>query len=93
MKYAFLVMGGYDSAADRAEIRNGATRIIGVSSVEEACEIARTLQAEGVACIELCGAFSKEGARRVIDATGGTLAVGYVVHFPEQDGLFKAVFG
>ena len=64
MKYAFLVMGSYDSAADRAEIRNGATRIIGVSSVEEACEIARTLQAEG-----------------------------YVVHFPEQDGLFKAVFG
>ena len=93
MKYAFLVMGSYDSTADRAEIQNGATRIIGVSSVEEACEIARTLQAEGVACIELCGAFGEEGARRVIDATGGTLAVGYVVHFPGQDGLFKAVFG
>ena len=46
-----------------------------------------------MACIELCGAFGEEGARRVIDATGGTLAVGYVVHFPEQDGLFKAVFG
>lgn len=93
MKYAFLVMGHYDSRTDRAEIQNGATRIIGVRSVEEACEIARGLQTEGVACIELCGAFGEEGARRVIDATGGTLAVGYVVHFPEQDGLFRAVFG
>ena len=93
MKYAFLVMGDYDCRRDRAEIRNGSTRIVGVSSVEEACETARALQAEGVACIELCGAFCETGARRVIDATGGTLPVGYVVHFPEQDGLFRAVFG
>ena len=93
MKYAFLVMGDYDCRRDRAEIRNGSTRIVGVSSVEEACETARALQAEGEACIELCGAFGETGARRVIDATGGTLPVGYVVHFPEQDGLFRAVFG
>ena len=93
MKYAFLVMGSYDSRTDRAELQNGAARIIGVSSVEEACGIARTLQAEGVACVELCGAFGEEGARRVIEATGGTLAVGYVVHFPQQDELFRAVFG
>ena len=92
MKYAFLVMGSYDSRTDRAEIQNGATRIIGVCSVEEACEIARTLQAEGVACIELCGAFGPEGARRIIEATGGKLPIGYVVHFPEQDDLFAAAF-
>ena len=66
MKYAFLVMGDYDCRRDRAEIRNGSTRIVGVSSVEEACETARALQAEGVACIELCGAFGEAGARRVI---------------------------
>lgn len=56
MKYAFLVMGSYDSRTDRAEIQNGATRIIGVSSVEEACEIARGLQAEGVGPASSCAA-------------------------------------
>ena len=93
MKFAFLVMGDYDSACDRAAIRRGSTQLIGVSSIEEACAIARELVAEGVDCIELCGAFGEEGAREVIAASGGALPVGYVVHLPEQDELFRELFG
>ena len=48
---------------------------------------------EGVDCIELCGAFEEEGARRVIEATGNKVPVGYVVHLPSQDPLFQALFG
>ena len=92
MKYAFLVMGDYDCRRDRAEIRNGSTRIVGVSSVEEACETARALQAEGVACIELCGAFGPDGARQVIEATGNRIPVGYVTHLPEQEAVYRAAF-
>ena len=43
--------------------------------------------------IELCGAFGPEGARAVIDATGGAIPVGYVTHLPEQDSLYTEVFG
>ena len=93
MKFAFLILGAFDEARDRAQIAGGAAQIVGVPDVEAACRQAQRLMDEGIGCIELCGAFGEEGARRVIDATGGTMAVGYVVHFPEQDGLFKAVFG
>ena len=93
MKYAFLIMGEFDSKKDRESMCNGNTQMIGVSSVEQACREAKRLQEEGVACIELCGAFGEEGARRVIEATKQELPVGYVVHLPEQDRLFEAVFG
>ena len=32
-------------------------------------------------------------ARRVIEATGGKVPVGYVTHLPQQDALYAAVFG
>ena len=93
MKFAFIIMGGFDSAADRAEIHGGAAQIRGVSSVKEACAAAAELKAQGVGCIELCGAFGEEGARAVIAATGNSIPVGYVCHLPEQDELFARAFG
>ena len=93
MKFAFIIMGGFDSKTDRADIRGGEAQIIGVSSVQEACDAASVLKAQGVGCIELCGAFGEEGARAVIDATGNSVPVGYVCHLPEQDILFAEAFG
>ncbi|HIR22432.1 MAG TPA: hypothetical protein IAB32_01430 [Candidatus Scatosoma pullicola] len=90
MKFAFLIMG---FAPERAEIAQGKACIVGVSSLEEACDAARELVAGGVGCVELCGAFGKEGARAVIQATGGKIPVGYVAHLPEQDELYRQVFG
>ncbi len=93
MKFAFLLLGDFDAGTDRACLRGGDVRCVGVGSLAEACDAARALADEGFACIELCGAFGEAGARRVIEATGGAVAVGYVVHLPEQDALFDRVFG
>lgn len=48
---------------------------------------------EGIGCIELCGAFGEAGARRVMQATGGRIPVGYVTHAAEMDPVFEAAFG
>lgn len=93
MKFAFILMGKLNPHTDRASMSGGDRKMIGVSSVDEACRTARELCEEGVDCIELCGAFEEAGARRVIEATGGQIPVGYVIHLPEQDALFQKLFG
>lgn len=89
MKFAFIIMSQLDSSKDRAVIGGGNAQIIGVSTIDEACRVAQQLHEDGVDCIELCGAFKEEGARKVIEATGNKLPVGYVVHLPEQDPLYE----
>lgn len=93
MKFAFLIMGMYDCEKDRAAIHDGAAKMIGVANIDEAVNAAREVEAQGVDCIELCGAFGPDGAKRIIEATGGRLPVGYVTHLPEQDALYMQVFG
>ena len=92
MKFAFLISGDFDSAADRAEIHNGEARIIGVSSIKEAAKIAKELYNDGIGCIELCGAFGEEGAREIIKATDNKIPVGYITHLPEQSEIYAAAF-
>ena len=57
-----------------------------------ACAAARELLEQGVGCIELCGAFGPDGARRIIEATGNRIPVGYVTHLPEQEAVYRAAF-
>ena len=92
MKFAFLIMGNYNSQKDRGEINGGQARIIGVTSISEAAEIAARLEEEGVGCIELCGAFGEEGARAVIEATKNRIPVGYVTPLPEQEEVYRKAF-
>lgn len=93
MKLAYMLMGHFDSRRDRTDMHGGDVQVVGVSSIEDACQTARQLAADGVRCIELCGAFEEAGARAVIAATGGKVAVSYAVHLPEQDALFEEIFG
>lgn len=94
MKFAFIILGeNFDSAKDNAQIHSGDARIIGVSSVDEACEVAKRLLNEGISCIELCGAFGESGAKRVIETTENKLPIGYVTHLKEQDDIYRKVFG
>lgn len=92
MKFAYLILGDFHYAADYAEIHNGAARIIGVSSVKQAVRAACELQQDGVDCIELCGAFGKDGAKKILEATQNKIPIGYVTHLPEQDALYREVF-
>ena len=94
MKFAYLIMDKiFDSKKDRAIIHNGVSQIIGVSDIEEACQIAKELQIEGIDCIELCGGFREEGARKIIEATDNKVAVGFVIHLKEQDDIYAKLFG
>ena len=81
MKFAFLIPGRFAAARDRAQIRGG-VQIIGAA---ELC-------LDGVGCIELCGAFGAEGAKRVIDATENKIPVGYVTHLPSQEEPYRSAF-
>lgn len=92
MKFAFIIMGAYDSKSDKAAIHDGDARIIGVSNMDEACAVARELYAVGVNCIELCGAFGEAGAKRVIQAVENKIPVGFITHLPEQDAIYRYAF-
>ena len=60
------------------------THIITVNSPEQAIEMAKQLAADGFGAIEVCGAFGEELARRMYEATGKTVSVGYIV-CPEDE--------
>ena len=94
MKFAFLIMGDiFHSEIDQAMIHGGVARIIGVPSLDAACREAVRLKQEGIDCIELCGAFGPEGAMRIVEAVENTIPVGYAVHLPIQDEIYRKVFG
>lgn len=93
MRLAYLVMGPFDFDKDRTGFEGLDTVMIGVADLEEAAAVAATLSYAGFDAIELSGAFGPEGARAVIEATGHRIPVGYVTHFPEDDGLFEKTFG
>ena len=93
MKFGFIIQGEFDYPADRSGIHQNTAQILGVANLTQACQAATQLCREGVDCIELCGAFGEEGAKAVIEATGGQVPVGYVTHLPQQDALYRQVFG
>ncbi len=94
MRFAFIIMGeNFDPQKDCVGIHNGAVQTIGVSSLEEACEVSKRLYEEGIDCIELCGAFGADGAKSIIDITENKIPVGFVTHLPEQDEIFQKTFG
>lgn len=93
MKFAFIIMGDFDAEIDQASIHDGEAQIAGVSNLQEACTVAARFCEEGVGCIELCGAFGPDGAKAVIAAVDNRIPVGYVTHLPEQDEIYRKVFG
>lgn len=52
--------------------------MVGVSSVEEACEVAKELVDKGVILIELCSGFDEAKAEEVYNAIDGAIDVGLV---------------
>ena len=92
MKFVYLIMGPFDLKVDRKAIgKNNNAEIIGVKNLEEAKEISKSLM-KIADVIELWGAFGKEGARGIIDATNGKIPVGFVTHLDFQNDLFDELF-
>lgn len=92
MRFADILVGEFIPHQDWAGIHDNTAQIVGVSNLEAACFAAQKLYANGVDCIELCGAFGENGAKAIIKATDNQIPVGYVIHLPEQDSLFLSLF-
>lgn len=96
IKFASIVMGaGYEPGTHQVHFSNewNDTHFYGVSDLTSACTLAEKLKEEGFQCIELCGAFGKEGAEKIINATENQVAIGYSIHLQSQDALFDSIFG
>jgi hypothetical protein len=95
LKYMFMFcVEGCDPQSHRAAIAAPGVdmTIVGVSDHEQACELVRAARDAGtVDFIELCGGFGEEGCRRVIEAVGGALPVGYTTYLPEEQLKFDAM--
>lgn len=94
-KFAFILMGSsLNSQEHRVSFKTmgGQSDIFGVRDYDEACALIAQLAADGYGAIELCGAFGEERTRELIELTDGKVAIGYVTHFSEQDGLFAEFF-
>lgn len=92
MKFAFLIMGNFNSKTDQASIHNGTAQIIGVANIQEASIVAKKLYEDGIDCIELCGAFTVDDTRKIIETTENKIPIGYSTHLPEQNELFTTAF-
>ena len=93
MKFAYLILGSsFDPSRDRASIADGKATIVGVPSIDAACEVARELACDGVAAIDVCGGFGEAGARRLIEATGGRVCICPAHYLPEQEELNRSLF-
>ncbi|WP_417809030.1 DUF6506 family protein [Thioclava sp.] len=89
LKAAFIFLAeGADSATDRQVVTTPSVDLTVVASVDyaDAEKVAKTLVADGIVAIELCGGFGIAGTARIAKAVAGKAAVG-VVRFDGHPGL------
>lgn len=94
-KFAVIQMGPYytpEKHRAQFDLEKMTVFIRTVRDFEEAIACVDELVADGVECIELCGAFGPERARKLIDHTQGKIAIGYGTCFKEQEGMFQRFF-
>jgi uncharacterized protein DUF6506 len=87
--WAFIYKSpGFDPEKNVAVMESPACRMkaIGVDMAhpEQAIEAAKTLVAEGVQAIELCGGFGPVWVAKISEAIGNAVPVGTVVYGPEH---------
>lgn len=89
-KFAMMMMDAqYDTKRDYAvfETEEVETHMITVNSPEQAVQMAKELAEQGFGAIEVCGAFGEELARKMYEATGNKVSVGYIVRPLDQKEL------
>jgi hypothetical protein len=85
-KFGFIMSGPEYHADTHTTTLNSpglATTFVGVGSLEEAVTAAKTMVAEGIQLIELCGWFGPVGAARIIEEIDRAVPVGFVAHGPD----------
>jgi len=80
-QYGFIVKApGYKLGEKDVALESEAfkSNIIGVGSLDEACEAAKQLVTKGVTLIELCSGFKADDAKSIFEAIDGSARVGYI---------------
>lgn len=67
-------------------------KVVGVSRPEQGIAAAKTMVAEGIQLIELCGGFSPVWAGKIIEAIDYAVPVGVVAYGPESIDSMHALF-
>lgn len=91
-KWAMVIMNaGYDPEKDmaRLDLEQVETHILTVRNPDEDVALAKRLGEEGFGAIEVCGAFGEELAKKMYEAAGCKVPVGYVT--TPQDQFEKAL--
>jgi len=79
--HIFLIPEG-DSKKHHVTIETSKVKIeiYAVDSYEEGEKLCKTLVANGIVMIELCGSWGYEGAARIIKAVNKKVPVGFIAH-------------
>ncbi|SDP66884.1 DUF6506 family protein [Desulforhopalus singaporensis] len=83
-QYGFIIKApGYSLGQNSQSLESPQfkSNIVGVGSVDEACEAARQLVEKGVTLLELCSGFKADDARLISSAIDGAAKVGYIGEF------------
>jgi hypothetical protein len=94
-RFGFIVTGaGLDPVRNRCVMSSEHFEMIaiGVPNAAAAPEVARSLVAEGVQLIELCGGFGPVGTAAVLSAIHGAVPVGSVGYGPESISAIERLF-
>ncbi len=94
-KFAFMMMGGDynpEKHQDCFELDDLSSYIFTVRDFEEARQKVKWMQEQGFGAMELCGAFSEEQAKELMELSGHQIATGFMTHLPEHDPLFDQFF-
>ena len=86
-QYGYLVKApGYSLGETAAELESDAfkSNIVGVGSIEQACQAAKELVAGGVTLLELCSGFKEDDAKAIHKAIEGRAKVGFISSFLDK---------
>ena len=86
-RFAFIVKApGYSPSEHVVEISSEhfSTRVVGVSSLSSAIQVAHQLVAGGIQLIELCGGFSEDEAQHLRVQIEDRVPIGVVVYSENQ---------
>ena len=93
--YAFIVIGpGLTPEANTVVTSSPFFKatVVGVETIDRACDSAKELVKSAVQMIELCGGFDEEAVQRVIDAIDGQVPVGAAAYSDAEQAKANVFF-
>ncbi|MEM6428896.1 MAG: DUF6506 family protein [Deinococcota bacterium] len=93
-KYGFIIKArGYNHKKDIKELSSDyfCSSIVGVATLDEACLAAQKMVSDGIEVLELCGGFSSEDHKQIVQSIKGKIPVG-LVGFTAEENIKLKIF-